>query len=73
MALYLRKRLLRKIETRVQLHVDDGKFCPQCAIRIPANDVLEREMPHLLKRPVDRPPKQPIVLYAGRIAGPIWP
>ena len=35
------------------------------AIRIPANDVLEREIAHLLKRPVGRPPKNPIVLYAG--------
>ena len=35
------------------------------AIRIPANDVLEREIAHLLKRPVGRPPKKPIVLYAG--------
>ncbi len=37
----------------------------QYAIRIPANDVLEREIAHLLKRPVGRPPKKPIVLYAG--------
>jgi len=37
----------------------------QYAIRIPANDVLEREIAHLLTRPVGRPPKQPIVLYAG--------
>ena len=35
------------------------------AIRIPANDVLEREIAHLLTRPVGRPPKKPIVLYAG--------
>ena len=35
------------------------------AIRIPANDVLERKIAHLLKRPVGRPPKNPIVLYAG--------
>jgi hypothetical protein len=35
------------------------------AIRIPANDVLEREIAHLLKRPVGRPPKKPIVRYAG--------
>ena len=35
------------------------------AIRIPANDVLEREIAHLLKRPVGRPPKKPIVLYTG--------
>lgn len=37
----------------------------QYAIRIPANDVLEREIAHLLTRPVGRPPKKPIVLYAG--------
>lgn len=37
----------------------------QCAIRIPANDVLEREIVHLLKRPVGCPPKKPVVLYAG--------
>ena len=37
----------------------------QYAIRIPANDVLEREIAYLLKRPVGRPPKKPIVLYAG--------
>jgi len=37
----------------------------QYAIRIPANDVLEREIAHLLKRPVGRPPKKPIVLHAG--------
>ena len=27
--------------------------------------MLEREIAHLLKRPVGRPPKKPIVLYAG--------
>jgi len=37
----------------------------QYAIRIPANDVLEGEIAHLLKRPVGRPPKKPVVLYAG--------
>jgi len=37
----------------------------QYAIRIPANDVLEREISHLLKRPVGRPPHKPIVLYTG--------
>ncbi len=37
----------------------------QYAIRIPANDVLKREIAHLLKRPVGRPPKKPVVLYAG--------
>jgi Transposase DDE domain group 1 len=37
----------------------------QYAIRIPANDVLEGEIAHLLTRPVGRPPQKPIVLYAG--------
>ncbi|MBY0586827.1 IS1380 family transposase [bacterium] len=34
------------------------------AIRLPANDVLEEKIRHLLTRPVGRPPKKPIVLYA---------
>ena len=33
------------------------------AIRLPANDVLYREIAHLMKRPVGRPPAKPIVLY----------
>jgi len=33
------------------------------AIRLPSNDVLEREVQHLLKRPVGRPPKKPIIWY----------
>ena len=33
------------------------------AIRLPANDVLHREIGHLMTRPVGRPPKAPIVLY----------
>jgi hypothetical protein len=37
----------------------------QYAIRIPANEVLEREIAQLLTRPVGRPPHKPIVLYAG--------
>lgn len=37
----------------------------QYAIRIPANEVLEREIAHLLRRPVGRPPRKPVVLYAG--------
>jgi hypothetical protein len=32
-------------------------------IRLPANAVLQREIQHLLTRPVGRPPHQPIVLY----------
>ena len=35
------------------------------AIRIPANEVLEREIAHLLTRPVGRPPKRPAIQYAG--------
>jgi hypothetical protein len=34
------------------------------AIRLPANDVLEGEIRHLLTRPVGRPPKKPVVRYA---------
>jgi hypothetical protein len=33
------------------------------AIRLPAIDVLQREIEHLLTRPVGRPPKAPVVLY----------
>ena len=33
------------------------------AIRLPANDVLQRHIRHLLKRPVGRPPKRPVVRY----------
>lgn len=33
------------------------------AIRLPANAVLYREITHLMKRPVGRPPAKPIVLY----------
>jgi hypothetical protein len=33
------------------------------AIRLPANDVLQREIEHLLTRPVGRPSKAPVVLY----------
>ncbi len=33
------------------------------AIRLPANRVLQREIEHLLTRPVGRPPKKPIVWY----------
>jgi len=33
------------------------------AIRLPANDVLEEEIRHLLKRPVGRPSKKPIISY----------
>jgi len=33
------------------------------AIRLPANDVLHREVEPLLTRPVGRPPREPIVWY----------
>jgi len=33
------------------------------AIRLPSNEVLEREIQHLLKRPVGRPPRKPIIRY----------
>ena len=35
------------------------------AIRLPANQVLQRRIGHLLTRPVGRPPKKPIVSYAS--------
>ena len=35
------------------------------AIRLPANDVLQREIKHLLTRPVGRPPNRPVVRYAS--------
>ena len=35
------------------------------AIRLPANQVLQERIGYLLKRPVDRPPKNPIVSYAS--------
>lgn len=33
------------------------------AIRLPSNDILEKEIEHLFKRPVGRPPKKPVVSY----------
>ena len=33
------------------------------AIRLPTNEVLQEHIEHLLKRPVGRPPKKPIVWY----------
>jgi len=33
------------------------------AIRLPANEVLQEHIKHLLQRPVGRPPRKPIVLY----------
>lgn len=33
------------------------------AMRFPSNEVLEREVRHLMKRPVGRPPGKPIIRY----------
>ena len=33
------------------------------AIRLPANELLQEHIRHLLKRPVGRPPKKPIIWY----------
>jgi hypothetical protein len=33
------------------------------AIRLPGNEVLEKEVQHLLKRPVGRPPRKPVIWY----------
>ena len=33
------------------------------AIRLPANEVLQREIAHLLTRPTERPSRKPIVSY----------
>jgi len=33
------------------------------AIRLPANEVLQEHIKHLLKRPVGRPPKKPVIRY----------
>ena len=35
------------------------------AIRIPANDILQRDIEELLKRPVGRPSEKPLVEYKG--------
>ena len=35
------------------------------AIRIPANDILQRDIEELLKHPVGRPSKKPLVEYKG--------
>jgi Transposase DDE domain group 1 len=37
----------------------------KCAIRIPANESLERDIAELLKRPVGRPSHKPVVWYKG--------
>ena len=45
----------------VYQYLEDESFC--CAIRLPVNQVLQREIDHLLTRPVGRPPKKPIICY----------
>jgi Transposase DDE domain group 1 len=35
------------------------------ALRLPANQVLQRQIGHLLTRPVGRPPKKPIIYHAS--------
>ena len=37
----------------------------KCAIRIPADDSLERDIAELLPRPVGRPSQKPLVEYKG--------
>jgi hypothetical protein len=37
----------------------------QCAIRIPVNESLERDIVELLTRPVGRPSQKPVVTYKG--------
>ena len=34
------------------------------AIRLPANQVLQEKIEHLLTRPVSRPPRKPVVWFA---------
>ena len=41
------------------LEAEDYRY----AIRLPANDVLQREIEPLLTRPVGRPPNEPVVWY----------
>jgi hypothetical protein len=43
------------------------------ALRLPANEVLYGKIEHLMKRPVGRPPKKPIVLFESfRYAAGTW-
>ena len=46
---------------RIYEYLESERF--RYAIRLPANDIIQREIEHLLVRPVGRPPKAPIVLY----------
>ena len=45
----------------VYQYLEQEGFC--YAIRLPANQVLQREIDQLLTRPVGRPPKNPIICY----------
>jgi hypothetical protein len=46
----------------------------QYAIRLPANQVLERRIGHLVTRPVGRPPKKPVVWFTRfRYRAQGWP
>jgi len=45
----------------VYQYLEQEGFC--YAIRLPANQVLQREIDHLLTRPVGRPPKRPLISY----------
>lgn len=48
-------------DPKVYEYLEENNFL--YAIRLPSNEVLEREIEHLLKRPVGRPPKKPIIWY----------
>ncbi len=60
-------------ENQVALATLSGKWMDRLrlsyAIRLPANDILSREIEHLLTRPAGRPSKAPVVLYRDG-AGP---
>ena len=45
----------------VYQYLEQEGFC--YGIRLPANQVLQREIDHLLTRPVGRPPRHPIISY----------
>jgi hypothetical protein len=40
------------------------------SMRLPANQVLQRRIGHLLTRPVGRPPKKPVISYAASTTRP---
>jgi len=45
----------------IYLYLEEHSFL--YAIRLPANDILEREVEHLLKRPEEELPEKPIICY----------